>query len=101
MHASRKLEVLFIFVFISVIVILSIIIIVVSIIIIITIIVDVPEPQVNGKMRGAIQVDKGISQDDAMAAALAELDNVRTQTEGKEIQKVIFVPGRIMNIMVK
>mmetsp|Transcript_21063 Transcript_21063/g.63390 ORF Transcript_21063/g.63390 Transcript_21063/m.63390 type:complete len:1009 (+) Transcript_21063:168-3194(+) len=57
--------------------------------------------QVNGKMRGAIQVDKGISQDDAMAAALAELDNVRTQTEGKEIQKVIFVPGRIMNIMVK
>lgn len=56
--------------------------------------------QVNGKMRGTMQVDKDISQDDAMAAALSELDAVLKQLEGKAIRKIIFVPGKIMNIIV-
>lgn len=56
--------------------------------------------QVNGKMRGTMQVDKDISQDDAMATALSEIDAVRKQLEGRAIRKVIFVPGKIMNIIV-
>lgn len=56
--------------------------------------------KVNGKMRGTVEVDKGIGQDAAMAAALAELENVRAQVDGGTMKKVIFVPGKIMNIIV-
>jgi len=55
---------------------------------------------VNGKLRGTVEVDKGIGQDAAMAAALAELENVRAQVDGGTVKKVIFVPGKIMNIIV-
>jgi leucyl-tRNA synthetase len=56
--------------------------------------------QVNGKMRGTVQVDKQISQQDALSKALAELESVQKQIDGKAIRKVIFVPGKIMNIIV-
>jgi leucyl-tRNA synthetase len=42
---------------------------------------------------------RGISQDDAQEAALAD-ENVRRQLDGKEIRKVIFVPDRLINIVV-
>ena len=57
--------------------------------------------QVNGKMRGTIQVDKGIIQEAALEVALDSLDAVRTQIAGKDIKKIIFVPGKIMNIIAK
>lgn len=57
--------------------------------------------QVNGKMRGTIQVDKGIAQETALEAALNGLDAVRAQMAGKDIKKIIFVPGKIMNIIAK
>jgi leucyl-tRNA synthetase len=56
---------------------------------------------VNGKMRGTVEVPKDIGKDDALAAAMAELDNVRAQMEGKDLTKVIFVPGKILNLIVK
>jgi leucyl-tRNA synthetase len=56
--------------------------------------------QVNGKMRGTVEVPKDISRDDALAAATAALDNVRAQTEGKDLKKIIFVPGKILNLIV-
>lgn len=56
--------------------------------------------QVNGKMRGTVQVDNQISQQDALSKALAELESVQKQIDGKAIRKVIFVPGKIMNIIV-
>ncbi|MGH7464885.1 MAG: class I tRNA ligase family protein, partial [Longimicrobiales bacterium] len=55
--------------------------------------------QVNGKVRGRMQMSRGISQDDAMAAALAE-DNVRRFVNGAQVRKVIFVPDRLLNIVV-
>ena len=55
--------------------------------------------QINGKLRGTVEVSKTISQDDALAAGTA-LDNVARQTKGKTIRKVIFVPGKILNIIV-
>ena len=54
--------------------------------------------QVNGKTRGTITVPKGAAQDVAMTAALAE-PNIAKFVTG-EPKKVIFVPGRLMNILV-
>ncbi len=55
--------------------------------------------QVNGKTRGTIQVPRGITQDDALARAQRE-PSVMRQTHGKTIRKVIFVPGRLVNIVI-
>jgi leucyl-tRNA synthetase len=55
--------------------------------------------QVNGKLRGTVQVQKDIAQEDAVAAG-KELQSVLKQLDGKEVKKVIFVPGRILNIIV-
>lgn len=55
--------------------------------------------QVNGKLRASIEVAKGISKDDAVAAALDQ-ENVSKQVAGKAFKKVIFVPGKILNMVV-
>jgi leucyl-tRNA synthetase len=47
-----------------------------------------------------VEVPKDIGQDDALAAAVGELDNVRAQLDGKDLKKVIFVPGKILNLIV-
>jgi leucyl-tRNA synthetase len=54
--------------------------------------------QVNGKLRGVIRVAKEIAQADALAAALRE-ENIAKFVTG-EPRKVIFVPGRLLNIVV-
>lgn len=54
---------------------------------------------INGKMRAKIELAAGITQEDAKTAALAN-DNVQKWIEGKELRKFIFVPGRIINIVV-
>lgn len=48
--------------------------------------------QVNGKMRGAIEVAVDLAQDGAVEAARS-IPAVAKQLEGKDIKKVIFVPG--------
>jgi len=55
--------------------------------------------QINGKMRGTAEVAVGVSQEEAVAAAL-ELPNVQKFTAGKEVKKVIYVPGKILNLIV-
>jgi leucyl-tRNA synthetase len=55
--------------------------------------------QINGKVRGKMEVDKSISQDDAMSLA-REVDLVKKYLDGMEVKKIIFVPGRILNIVV-
>ena len=56
--------------------------------------------QVNGKTRGDILIAKDADQDTAMTLA-RELKTVQNQLDGKNIQKIIYVPGRILNIVVK
>ena len=56
--------------------------------------------QVNGKTRGDITVAKDADQDTALQLA-KENDRVQRQLDGKEIKKVIYVPGRILNLIVK
>ena len=55
--------------------------------------------QVNGKVRGKIEVAPDVDQDGALAAALAT-DNVARFVDGKTTRKVILVPGKLLNIVV-
>jgi leucyl-tRNA synthetase len=55
--------------------------------------------QVNGKLRGRIAVAVDAAKDSIEAAALAD-ENVIRFIDGKEIRKVIVVPGRLVNIVV-
>jgi leucyl-tRNA synthetase len=54
--------------------------------------------QVNGKTRGTIQVAKAIAQDAAVAAAMADPSIAKFVTG--DPKKVIFVSGRLLNIVV-
>jgi leucyl-tRNA synthetase len=56
--------------------------------------------QVNGKARGEIEIAKDADQETAMAAAM-EQERVVAQVDGKDIKKIIYVPGRILNIVAK
>ena len=56
--------------------------------------------QVKGKLRGTIAVPAGISQDDALALALADEKVKRHVADPGAIRKVIFVPDKIVNIIV-
>ena len=56
--------------------------------------------QVNGKVRAAVSIPAGCDKDTAMTAAKAN-DRVASFLEGKKIVKEIFVPGKIINIVVK
>ena len=56
--------------------------------------------QVNGKVRGTIEVDAGASKEEVLAAGKAQ-ENVSRFLEGKTIVKEIYVPGKILNIVVK
>lgn len=55
--------------------------------------------QVNGKLRDRLQVPVGISDEQAEKLAL-ESEGVQSHVEGKDIKKVIVVPGRLVNIVV-
>ena len=56
--------------------------------------------QVNGKIRGKVEVNSDIS-DEEMKVKAFEIENVKNFTEGKEIIKVIVIPKKIVNIVVK
>ncbi|MFT6986264.1 MAG: leucyl-tRNA synthetase [Psychromonas sp.] len=54
--------------------------------------------QVNGKLRSKLTVPADAQQDAVQALAMAE-ENVNRFTEGKTIRKIIFVPGKLLNIV--
>ncbi len=56
--------------------------------------------QVNGKVRDRIEVPVDVEDETARTLAL-ETEGARRHTEGKEIVKVIVVPGRLVNIVVR
>ena len=55
--------------------------------------------QVNGKMRGTIDVAADADKESCESAALA-LSTVQAQMDGKQVRKVIVIPGKIVNIVV-
>jgi leucyl-tRNA synthetase len=56
--------------------------------------------QINGKLRSTITVSKTISKDDAINVAKND-PKVADAIDGKTIIKEIFVPGKIVNIVIK
>ncbi len=56
--------------------------------------------QVNGKMRGTVEIAKDADKDTAIAAAKAN-EKVFSFVDGKTVVKEIYVPGKIINIVVK
>jgi leucyl-tRNA synthetase len=55
--------------------------------------------QVNGKIRARITAEPGLSENHAFDLALGE-ESVRAQLDGKEIRKRIFVPDKLLNLVV-
>jgi len=55
--------------------------------------------QVNGKLRARLEVSAEITEDEAREAALSD-DNVQRHIAGREVRKVIYVPGRLVNLVV-
>jgi leucyl-tRNA synthetase len=55
--------------------------------------------QVNGKLRERMQLPAGTGKDEACALALAS-EGVRKWLEGKTPRQVIFVPDRLINLVV-
>ncbi|HKL73156.1 MAG TPA: leucine--tRNA ligase [Candidatus Onthovivens sp.] len=54
--------------------------------------------QVNGKLRGTIEIEIDLEEEKVKAQALAN-ENVAKFIENKEIKKVIYVKGKIVNIV--
>ncbi|MEX1021927.1 MAG: leucine--tRNA ligase [Dehalococcoidia bacterium] len=56
--------------------------------------------QVNGKVRGRIEVAPDAEEAAARDAALAD-EQVATQVSGRQVVRVVYVPGRLLNFVVK
>ena len=55
--------------------------------------------QVNGKLRGTINVPQDAAEDDVIIAAREE-DNVARYLDGVEERRIVHVPGRLVNFVV-
>jgi leucyl-tRNA synthetase len=60
--------------------------------------IEVPV-QINGKLRAKIIVPAGTDVESLQTTAMAD-ERVRTLLEGKQIRKVIVVPGKLVNIVI-
>jgi len=55
--------------------------------------------QVNGKLRGRIRIPFGAEEDTVRRIALED-ERIRSFVKGREIRKVVYVPNRLLNIVV-
>ena len=55
--------------------------------------------QVNGRVRGKVEVPAGLDEDELVARA-KELPRVAAHLDGKELKNAIVVPGRLVNLVV-
>ncbi len=60
--------------------------------------VEIPV-QINGKLRSRIRIPFGADRETALKIALSDR-RVKSAVEGKEVRKVIYLPNRLMNIVV-
>ena len=56
--------------------------------------------QVNGKVRDKLTVSADISEERAKELALGS-ERIKSQLNGKKIAKVIYIPGRLVNVVVR
>ena len=58
--------------------------------------------QINGKLRGQLEVDRKEAEDKGKMLKMAqELALIKKHVDGKKVVKEIFVPGRLVNLVVK
>ena len=55
--------------------------------------------QINGKLRAEIEIDKNCPDEEIKKTAL-DNDKVKKYLEDKEVKKIIYVPGKIINIVI-
>jgi leucyl-tRNA synthetase len=55
--------------------------------------------QVNGKLRATVELARGTAESEARSAALAD-ERVRRHIDGGAIRKVIYVPDKLLNLVV-
>jgi leucyl-tRNA synthetase len=56
--------------------------------------------QINGKLRGSFSVNADITEDELFE--IASNDNkIASHLDGREIVKKIFIPGKLLNIVVR
>ena len=55
--------------------------------------------QINGKLRGSIQIQRDATEEEVKALAL-DLPNINKAIEEKEVRKVIVVPNKIINFVI-
>ena len=56
--------------------------------------------QINGKVREQFSVAAGLSKEDLEKEVMSR-EETQKRVEGKEIVKIIAVPGRLVNVVVK
>ena len=56
--------------------------------------------QINGKIRDKMSVAADLNRDELQAVAM-ESERIKTLVEGKQVVKIIAVPGKLVNIVVK
>ncbi len=56
--------------------------------------------QVNGKLRGKAELPPGVSEEEVRRIVDTD-EKIRAHLEGKSVVKTIFVPGKLLNIVVK
>ena len=56
--------------------------------------------QVNGKVRDRITLSASVTEVEAREKALGS-DKVKAYLEGKNLANVVYVPGRLINVVVK
>jgi leucyl-tRNA synthetase len=55
--------------------------------------------QVNGKVRGRIEIDKNLSQEEVESVA-KEVENIKANLENQTIRKVIYIKEKIINFVI-
>ncbi|HEV8117700.1 MAG TPA: leucine--tRNA ligase [Thermoanaerobaculia bacterium] len=55
--------------------------------------------QVNGKVRGRLDVERGAGEEEAVSLARCD-EKIRPWLEGKEVSRAVFVPDRLLNLVV-
>jgi leucyl-tRNA synthetase len=56
--------------------------------------------QVNGKVRGKLSMASGAAESDVLLAARAD-GRIAAYLDGKPVRKVVFVPDRLLNVVVE
>jgi len=56
--------------------------------------------QINGKVKERLTIEREAGKE-AVEKLVMEIEKIKSATEGKEMKKFIYVPGKLVNIVVK